>query len=48
MLEVELETLRTHWRGGLPKGEPRAYGGNECKYCSFADKCEDKVIKEKK
>jgi len=48
MLEVELETLRTHWRGGLPKGEPRAYGGRECQYCNFCDKCEDKVIKEKK
>ena len=40
----ELKTLRTYWAiykkdGTLPLPKPRAYGGKECKYCAYFDKC---------
>lgn len=36
----ELEILRGHWKNeSLPAPSPRAYGGKECSYCSFMDKC---------
>jgi len=39
-VEKELATLRDWWKkGDLPPAEPRAYGGKECQYCPFRDKC---------
>jgi hypothetical protein len=39
-IEDELEILRGHWKKQeLPKAIPRAYGGKECNYCGFKDKC---------
>ena len=40
-IEDELTILRGHWqKQELPKAIPRAYGGKECGYCAFKDKCE--------
>jgi hypothetical protein len=40
VLMEELATLRDYWiKDRLPNGEPRAYGGKECKYCGWMDKC---------
>ena len=45
-IEDELEILRGHWKKQeLPKAIPRAYGGKECSYCAFKDKC-DAIEKE--
>ena len=42
-LEKELATLRKHWvKQELPPALPRAYGGKECEYCSYRDRCSDK------
>ena len=39
-IKDELEILRGHWKNGsLPAPSPRAYGGKECNYCNFRDKC---------
>ena len=43
-LEKELDVLRELWvqykeDGVIPSGEPKAYGGKECRYCQFASKC---------
>ena len=39
-IEDELQILRGQWaRQELPQPIPRAYGGKECQYCSFMDKC---------
>ena len=39
-IEEELEMLRGYWKQDkLPPPLPRAYGGNEGKYCSFQLKC---------
>ena len=49
-VEEELEILRGFWKNDkLPAPLPRAYGGKECGYCGFKDKCfklEGKEIKE--
>ena len=49
-IEEELEILRGFWKQDkLPAPLPRAYGGKECNYCNFKDKCfelEGKSIKE--
>jgi len=39
-LVEELNTLRRFWMlDKLPLGIPRAYGGKECNYCGWKDKC---------
>jgi CRISPR/Cas system-associated exonuclease Cas4 (RecB family) len=39
-LKDELEILRGQWANGvLPPASPRAYGGKECSYCNYKDKC---------
>lgn len=38
-VECELYHLRMYWDLGDAPAEPRAYGGRECTYCSFHDKC---------
>ena len=39
-VEKELAIIRANWvKNELPKAEARAYGGKECKYCSYFDKC---------
>jgi CRISPR/Cas system-associated exonuclease Cas4 (RecB family) len=36
----ELTILRGQWKKDeLPAPNPRAYGGKECNYCNFRDKC---------
>lgn len=40
----ELSALRAYWKvykenGTLPPAEPRAYSGNECKYCAYFNTC---------
>ena len=49
-IEDELEILRGHWKNGtLPAPSPRAYGGKECNYCNYMNKCfelQGKPIKE--
>jgi CRISPR/Cas system-associated exonuclease Cas4 (RecB family) len=49
-VEDELEILRGYWKEDkLPPPLPRAYGGRECEYCGFKDKCfelEGKTTKE--
>lgn len=37
-VECELYHLRMYWDTEAPK-EARAYGGNECNYCSYRDYC---------
>jgi len=48
----ELTILRQYWEGKeLPPAIPRTYGGKECNYCAFHDKClgvENPFKKEKK
>ena len=44
-LRNELRSLNRYWMNfqkdkRLPVAKPRAYGGKECKYCSFKTKCE--------
>lgn len=40
-LTNEFKQLRYFWDNEeLPPAEPRAYNGNDCKYCSWRDKCE--------
>jgi hypothetical protein len=40
MLDKELEILNNFWNAKvLPPNNPRCYGGNECSYCGFQDKC---------
>jgi hypothetical protein len=40
VIEEELEILRGFWKNDkLPAALPRAYGGRECGYCNFKDKC---------
>jgi len=40
-IEDELTILRNYWeQDKLPPAMPRAYGGKECRYCSFKDKCD--------
>jgi hypothetical protein len=42
-IDDELEILRGHWKKQeLPKPLPRAYGGKECQYCNWLDKCKPK------
>ena len=42
----ELKTLRMWWeKQELPPAEPRAYGGKECQYCNFRDKCKQQECK---
>ena len=41
----ELKALRAYWKiykmnEILPPAEPRTYGGKECKYCGFSNKCQ--------
>jgi len=44
-IERELAILREYWElDVLPKGEPRAYGGKECQFCSYRSTCPDKKI----
>lgn len=39
-IREELEMLRGYWKQDkLPPPLPRAYGGKECGYCGFKDKC---------
>jgi CRISPR/Cas system-associated exonuclease Cas4 (RecB family) len=39
-IEEELEILRGFWKQDkLPAPLPRAYGGKECGYCAFKNKC---------
>ena len=39
-LEKELGMLRSIWdRQALPQASPRCYGGTECLYCNFFNKC---------
>ena len=39
-IEKELLVIRTNWtKGEFPKAEPRCYGGKECNYCPYIDKC---------
>lgn len=41
IIEDELKELRGYWkRDEVPVGEPRAYGGKECKYCVYYTKCD--------
>lgn len=41
VIKEELEILRGFWKQDkLPAPLPRAYGGKECGYCSFKNKCE--------
>ncbi len=48
-IEDELLILRGYWKNGnLPPAAPRAYGGKECSYCNFRDKCETIEKEEKK
>lgn len=48
-VEKELKTLRAIWeKDELPKGEPKAYGGKECQYCGYRDKCGVSISKAKK
>lgn len=40
-LNSELEYLRYIWKKQqIPPADPRAYGGRECRYCSYKNKCE--------
>jgi len=40
MLMQEIAVLKEIWLNDtLPPAEPRLYGGNECNYCQFKDKC---------
>lgn len=41
-IEEELKILKNYWDTGvLPEPKPRVYGGNECNYCKFRDKCKE-------
>lgn len=41
-IEKEINTLVELWRGGkLPEAEPRLYGGKECEWCAYLDKCKE-------
>ena len=41
-VEKELALNRAYWaKEELPEAEPRAYGGQECKYCSYRDRCKN-------
>jgi len=39
-LDEDLRIMRDYWsKQELPPAEPRAYGGKECNYCCYKDKC---------
>jgi len=39
-INKELSTLRDYWSAQkLPPAQPRCYGGKECNYCAYMDKC---------
>ena len=43
-IQHEIDMLREYWKKDeLPPPEPRAFGGKECNYCSFKEKCNDLV-----
>lgn len=45
-IEKELKILREYWnKKELPPALPRAYGGKECEYCGYKNKClQEKVF----
>jgi len=49
-IQDEVDILRYYMGEGqneIPPAKPRAYGGNEKKYCPYADKCPECKLKEK-
>lgn len=42
IVEKEFKVLRDFWaKDKLPPAEPRAFGGKDCQYCAYADKCKE-------
>ena len=43
-VDAEITTLMGYWgKGELPPAKPRCYGGKECNYCSWKDKCKEET-----